>query len=273
MRQQHCVLWVLNDSSSISNHSNEEDEEDGVGQGELCKEDVDALIMRYEAPDERNRWDKPLFKIDLSSSSSFNHNSGVVLPPSPEKQSIPALNINSSSTSSEQTVLYKSVYNMHKLNESLLLDEAVTTTLDKDSIQKKIGIDIDDDNEHDDKHALVQRVDEFLNRFLNESSALVENNSTKKVVTAKLDVLHDTDRITQQIALKVMNAQKTQGGYGCTTVTLANNQNIILDRDITQNDMRKFRRQFIKWIGLHPPDDCSEDGVTLAFLSYIQTQL
>ena len=233
MRQQHCVLWVLNNDAR--NNLNQVE-------GDLSDEEIDALIMRYEAPDERNRWDKPLYRIDLTGSTSNNSD---------------CLTGNNVSNSSEKRVLEKSVYNMHNLSESI----AFSDSMNDESKSDKSNI-----------VPLVQRVDEFLNSFLKGSTALTENISTKKVVAAKTDVLHDIDRVTQQVLTKIMNAQKIQGGYGCTTVEIADKR-VKFEREVTMSDMRKFRRQFIKWIGLHPPSDCSEAGISLTFLEYIQTQL
>jgi protein KTI12 len=83
--QKHCVLWVLNETPSERNTTG----------GRYGKELYDALKMRYEPPDERNRWDRPLYRIDVH--------------PQQERTTATAAG----------DALHQSVYNMHNLSAVL----------------------------------------------------------------------------------------------------------------------------------------------------------
>ena len=83
--EKHGILWVLNRLQVVQ-------EWNTSYSPELLRE----LISRFEPPDERNRWDKPLFTIDVA----------------PAKDETKAVN------SSKTEVLENSVYNMHSLGKA-----------------------------------------------------------------------------------------------------------------------------------------------------------
>ena len=88
----HCVVWCLNDLATVVQWNDKRLATSD--RHTYSKELLESLIGRYEPPDERNRWDKPLYKIDLR-------------PP----------DVRSASLAGE--VLNQSVYNMHNLSEAI----------------------------------------------------------------------------------------------------------------------------------------------------------
>ena len=66
----------------------------------------EELVLRYEPPDERNRWDRPLFCIDVQ-------------PLSTKSSSAATKTMTTASTVSSRQALEKSVYNMHDLSAVL----------------------------------------------------------------------------------------------------------------------------------------------------------
>lgn len=253
-RQQYCVLWLLNDvrysgsgndDVGIQESSNEQADE------ALSEEAMDALVMRYEAPDGRNRWDKPLFKLDLSLYNN-NHNQHQQ-----QQQEI-------KEEMSEKKALQKSVYNMHNLSASM--DEIIKTTTTSLSSQ------------NDDASSLIAAIDDILHTLTHNTTQLNQNTSTKLVVAAKADVLHDVDRITQQAITRIIQTQKLQGSSnsGCRVVHVFSDKStctLELVQEVSLAELRRLRRQFIKWVKLHSVEDGSEQGIVKAFFGYIQAQL
>ena len=129
---RHGVVWVLNDPSvcirwneerkkkriiekmtkrkSLVAGESEVDKNQNIGEGEDNSQEMDCdiseddgyyptsvemeeLMGRYEPPDPRNRWDRPLYRVDMSSSSM--------------------------DTMTEEKTMDRSVYNMHSLRESV----------------------------------------------------------------------------------------------------------------------------------------------------------
>lgn len=93
--EKHGILWVLNRLSVVQQWNKN-----------YSPALLQELISRFEPPDDRNRWDKPLFTVDVAASSnlvsSLNKERGV--------QSI--------ELSSKNEVLENSVYNMHALGQA-----------------------------------------------------------------------------------------------------------------------------------------------------------
>ncbi|KAG7371484.1 chromatin associated protein KTI12 [Nitzschia inconspicua] len=112
----HGILWVLNQPDVVRRWN----ETTGAYPPKL----LDELIQRYEPPDERNRWDRPLFTVDVSACSIQKAASDDA---SDDDDAISSRNKdpNMPNTSSTNQVIMKSqllqqsVYNMHNLGDAL----------------------------------------------------------------------------------------------------------------------------------------------------------
>lgn len=90
---KHGILWVLNQLSVVQQWNKNYSPA-------LLRE----LISRFEPPDSRNRWDNPLFTIDVAATTSSSLFMGG--------------NGSTKNVSSKNEVLEHSVYNMHSLGEA-----------------------------------------------------------------------------------------------------------------------------------------------------------
>jgi len=93
--EKHGILWVLNRLSVVQEWNKN-----------YSPELLQELISRFEPPDDRNRWDKPLFTVDVAAAAN------VALPLTEDKE------VQSKNVSSKNEVLEHSVYNMHALGEA-----------------------------------------------------------------------------------------------------------------------------------------------------------
>ena len=129
--ERHGILWVLNrqdilrewnssrgqlSSTSGTGATTSSSNGGSPSSGNAYDENVlKELIQRYEPPDERNRWDKPLYTVDISS-CAYN----------PEGTASAESNIDEhrssggSSHNVKSDALRQSVYNMHALGDTLL---------------------------------------------------------------------------------------------------------------------------------------------------------
>ncbi|KAK3548875.1 hypothetical protein QTP70_021270 [Hemibagrus guttatus] len=85
----HCLVYCLT-TAALSSDWNKEREDDY----RYSQEILDALILRFEAPDSRNRWDSPLFTIQKEERLPFETISDAILkrkvpPPNQSTQSQP----------------------------------------------------------------------------------------------------------------------------------------------------------------------------------------
>ncbi|KAK1785073.1 hypothetical protein P4O66_018501, partial [Electrophorus voltai] len=89
----HCLVYCLT-SAELSSEWNKERED-----CQYSQEILDALILRFEAPDSRNRWDSPLFTIQKEDTLPFEAISDALFrrkapPPNQSTQSQPLSSTN-----------------------------------------------------------------------------------------------------------------------------------------------------------------------------------
>lgn len=149
--ERHGIVWVLNDPNVCMEWNRKRREAEQIASSATCasseaksgavaekavedwyRDDdmVEELMRRYEPPDERNRWDKPLFRADVgsvvrkqqesaknSSSSSGNNNKNVNN--DIEKRADEEDTTNQKDKSSTDAVLSRTLYDMHSLTEAI----------------------------------------------------------------------------------------------------------------------------------------------------------
>ena len=116
--ERHGILWVLNTHQQIKQWNNtrrsiSKSTNGGKSDTSSYYDDniLQELIQRYEPPDKRNRWDKPLYTIDLSNSSRSRSSSRTSASTSTETTTVTA--------TTKSDTLQQSVYNMHSLGDVL----------------------------------------------------------------------------------------------------------------------------------------------------------
>ena len=284
--ERHGILWVLNRFDRIEEWNSNRPSEKAY-QPALLQE----LIQRYEPPDERNRWDKPLFTVDVTPAASDG--------------------------SSKSEVLHKSVYNMHALSETLGRRKE---TVPVESVQRKpiksafsrakpampvSSNDVTDDNlqpksdlmedgkllaageskgtspsltsnsSEDPKHAktLEQQLDEILDTFLLKVQPLKEGISTQQHIAGDANVLQELDSMTQRLVSALASAQNSNTGGKLVIDVKGFTLSMNYRRPVSLTELRRLRKQYLQWVASHPPDDTTDRGIATSFLSYVEAQL
>jgi tRNA uridine 5-carbamoylmethylation protein Kti12 len=145
--QRHGVLWVLN-SVQVANAWNEqrkskEDDHTSSSLSYLSPNLMDELRQRYEPPDARNRWDHPLYTIDMSNylptqitqeqqqyqERKEEQQGGDNTCPEPNSTSSDFAAPSNANTNHDlaQDALQRSVYNMHALRDTFTNIDVVET--------------------------------------------------------------------------------------------------------------------------------------------------
>ena len=171
--EKHGILWVLNRSSVVQqwnegSTSNSHSPEKKNKQQRYSTELLQELISRYEPPDSRNRWDQPLFTVDVAAAAAALRSDA--LPASNKDEEVVPIK-NEISTRNE--VLEQSVYNMHSLGDAFSNLQPTTTESSvapatsrttkppkKSAFQRKKKITPPDKN----KKKIVAREDDECNR-------------------------------------------------------------------------------------------------------------
>ena len=239
---RYCVVWCLNDIHIVKQW-NAHRQEQNASQA-YPDEVLEALLLRYEPPDARNRWDKPLFCIDVRPPHLRNQEEGIA-----------------------GQVLHHSLYNMHNLSAALPPPSSSTSTdnssalaqqpkgnttssaFKKSAFQKKkttssssapvaltseslsafqaatsngpVPSEMAPSPQHEknptkpaastrwssDASSVQEQVDAFLQQFLGgQVAALHESTSTRSHTAVDANVLHRVDSITQQLCTSLLEA-------------------------------------------------------------------
>eukprot|EP00934_Nitzschia_sp_Nitz4_P005510 Nitzschia sp. Nitz4//scaffold48_size128905//23106//24281//NITZ4_003582-RA/size128905-processed-gene-0.106-mRNA-1//-1//CDS//3329552928//5500//frame0 len=285
--ERHGILWVLNQVSVAEewNSRRESNNKESMYSTELLKE----LIQRYEPPDERNRWDKPLFTIDPLS---------------------PAGGKGSASMSD---AVKKSVYNMHDLADSLststpqdtaettatvpskkVTKSAFTRTKRKPTEQKSAATTAastavaaqdpstsqaasitssQQEGQAKSEHVSVEdQLDEILATFLS-GKELREGTSTKQHVAGDANALAALDATTARLVSTIVSAQTLHIGGLLQVPVGSSSLAMNCKRNVALPELRRLRKQYLQWAGIHPPDDTTEVGIAASFLRYVEEQL
>jgi protein KTI12 len=106
-QQRHGVVWVLNTVETVLRW-NRDRLDDGANE-KYDEALLRELVARYEPPDARNRWDSPLYEIDVRPTSD----------PTVRAEGVDNEPSSKSKPSVLEEVLEHSVYDMHKLSSTL----------------------------------------------------------------------------------------------------------------------------------------------------------
>ncbi|XP_029431816.1 protein KTI12 homolog [Rhinatrema bivittatum] len=83
------------------------------------------------------------------------------------------------------------------------------------------------------------------------------NQSTQSQPFSSTNYLHELDKVTQDVVMAILNAQKTSVPGDVIAVPGAN-EKIELTRTLNMAELRKLRRQFISYTKLHPNENISQ---------------
>jgi protein KTI12 len=284
--ERHGVLWVLNRMNFVEEWNRQRSEQEAY-HPDLLKE----LIQRYEPPDKRKRWDKPLYTIDLTP---------------------PGTPLNDSKSEAVQ----QSVYNMHALGESLGKGPAAVSVAaenpqaasQEDAPTKKpkksafsrtrtpaaatpaqpqpnnSNADITPTDTHstteplkkeeEEEKSLEQQLDEILDSFLLAGQPLKEGNSTRQYIAGNANVLQELDSITQRLISSIASAQNLHTGGKLQLKTAGGIQlSMNCPRRVALPELRRLRKQYLQWVAIHPPEDSTEKGISTSFLKYLEVHV
>jgi len=281
--QKHGVIWLLNNSIVAQEWNRERSVEkpDYFYTLEQMKE----LMMRFEPPDARNRWDKPLWRVDLTPASQKTDNI--------------------TTATAAQDALDKSVYNMHDLGEAINTEAAPkkiasssaastfkkgsgfkkmrssvkTKDLENNVVEEKVKLGESNINPEEPKNAaeksVEEQIDEILDQFLLDVAPLKQGLSTRSNVNAQSNVLNNIDSLTSQVcnAIVAAGAQNYSAStliltqFGEPNIQFACRQNLPLAK------LKRLQKQYVRWVAKAPPQDTSKRGLVESFVRYIEVQV
>lgn len=301
--QKHGVIWTLNREDIAKAWNEDRSKHSDKLDYFYTAEMIDELMSRYEPPDQRNRWDRPLYRVDVHST----------LPTQVfEKLGLPVV-LTSDGDDEDETgnaasaALNRSVYNMHSLSDAIRdtsQSKVVTTSIGtKSGFKRRIGkvskTLVNTENKESSYKNSEQKSEKgakceekttereiksmealikvILDSFLLDVVPLKAGLSTSIQRNAETNVLHDVDSISQKTMNAFISAQKNiSAGGGRIIVPIGSSgesRSFDLRRQVKAIEVKRLRRQYVKWVTSNPPKDSSEEGIANSFLSYLGNQI
>jgi len=102
-----------------------------------------------------------------------------------------------------------------------------------------------------------------------ERKAANPNSATAPQILTETNYVHEFDKITQDIISKILEAQNT--GLPGDAITLPKtDKKFVLSKKVGLQELRKWKRQFLKISQLHPPP---VNEIADAFAEYLTTNI
>jgi hypothetical protein len=120
-----------------------------------------------------------------------------------------------------------------------------------------------------------EQIDSILNEFLLNVAPLKEGMSTRQNVNAQSNVLHQVDSLTLQVCNHIVAAQQAHPG-SYSTITLEQFGEPIrlkCHRLVPLTELKRLRKQYIRWVTKIPPDDTSSRGLVVSFVRHLEAQI
>ena len=268
---------------------------------------MDELVLRFEPPDEKNRWENPLYKVDVSSVLPWgkdtkvedqdeskvgkqendgtddviaNQMKDLVVKDNTEPPTQPAA-VKKKSASGFKRRTRKSAQQKMCTTEiaAPVAPANVPSSMASRNLKSDTGADNSDTKEQA-KQKMEDVIDNILNSFLTNTAPLQEGLSTISQVSADSNALNLIDNITQRVNNDILKAQKAAslsasvGGRIFIDNGKRGRRTISLSKPMYVNELRTFRRQFLKWIAGHPmPNGTGEEDIVENYIAYIETSL
>lgn len=321
--ERHGVIWIMGSSSdgdanrtvgatSVSDELAKtrnrqrrdinNDDLDGYYQDD---ETLDALVLRYEPPDDKNRWENPLYKVDVTSVLPWGKDGTLVIPADDGINSNTPLKKNPKEDSNMKEPIendpkpviqsasgFKRRSKKTTASEPRLSVQHPVSSISKP--QSRVPFSMASRNLtavasstaelcNPMKQKMEDVIDEILDSFFISTAPLQEGMSTLKLVSAESNVLNEADSLTQRInneilqALNMAIAQSETSTSGMKRITIENGKRqrtMKLSKPLHVDELRNCRRQFLKWISTHPMQaGTMEEDIVDVYISFIESNV
>mmetsp|Transcript_18981 Transcript_18981/g.28433 ORF Transcript_18981/g.28433 Transcript_18981/m.28433 type:complete len:492 (+) Transcript_18981:105-1580(+) len=126
-------------------------------------------------------------------------------------------------------------------------------------------------------------IDAILDSFLLDVEPLKEGQSTKLSTAAATNVLNDVDSISHDVGTALLNVQQnssssyigsgSSGGKVVVPIGSGKTFSVQVNKTVSVLEVKRLRRQYVRWVKDHPPKDASQVGIAISFLSFLENNL
>jgi protein KTI12 len=283
--ERHGTVWITGSSDELAKQRNRRrkelinpDDNDGHYQDD---EVMDDLVLRFEPPDERNRWENPLYTVDLSrvlpwdANGTLETSNGSVKEAASQMQS---LTIQDDTTKEVKPIKTASGFKRNKKTKpraapSAAAQPTITQAETPSGPMSMASRNLTASSNPTDSsiQTIEQIIDQILQSFLIKTQPLKEGMSTALHANAESNALNRVDATSQRINNEILRLQKIPSDK--ISIPLGEKQCIfVLNEALNANELRNYRRQFLKWTSSHPMEDgISEEEIGENYVKYIET--
>lgn len=276
------------------------DDRDGHYQDDAT---LDGLVMRYEPPDNKNRWENPLYAVDVTgvlpwgkdgtlevNAELFEENSEMAESLAGEMKELSVEENLSKSSAASKPVIKSASGFKRRGNKSAQQQASVQNpqsailtplplSMASRNLKQDVSCSVPEQCNNGRKPKMEEVIDNILDSFLINVAPLQESMSTRKHVPTESNVLNQIDNITQHINNEILKAQKaaslSASVGGKIFINYDNSRRAMnLSKQLYLNELRNIRKGFLKWTAGHPmPAGTTEKAMVEIYISYIESNI
>lgn len=242
------------------------------------------LWKRFEAPNDANRWDNPLFKVKNTASENSTTSTSTDAAPSSVEVAVDTVIQPKSLKSSWKPKKKKATDGSDSIAEAATADAAPSSssavasssssaTDDASSASRNtLSISGTKVTDADDLSQFVELPTIFpaLTDYLLHANLPLPNSSTVAAAHAQADLLYELDRTSQRITQMIM-AHQADALEGTPLKFTDYDRVLTLNRLISPGELQRYRSQFVKVHSQHPPTTSVAVGVS--FIEFLGLHL
>jgi tRNA uridine 5-carbamoylmethylation protein Kti12 len=240
--------------------------------------------MRFEKPNSSNRWDKPLFYVDMTPPKDQKEGSSETIPPSEQIEQELKSVIDIESPPELSAVVPEAapvtVFSSWKSAKKSSSSQSIVTTctsIQESDHQKGVyfsGNKVSDLNSEENRTEATSTpemvIDEIISYF-ETAIAPTPNLATKPIRHAGPELLYQLDRVSQTI-VQLITAHQQEHTDGTPLVLKEFNSHLLtLPRYVGAQELQRLRRQFVKMNSSHPPENSIDVGGK--FVEFLRNQI
>ena len=251
------------------------------------------LRRRFEAPSESNRWDKPLFHVNMSvletscaktnQENSGKHesscNSGNITSQATLHNQV---RVNTADQKADEITTTTTVFSSWKSNksksrqvdDSSLSSQSInTTTFPVKKFTSKSNVYFSGSRAVGAVEAsgdCPETVVQSICSYFRTAEAPQPNAATNTVKHSCANLLYEIDKVSQVITQQIVKHQQAQGQSAPLVFKEYDSYSLLLPRQMSMAELQRHRRQYLKVNSQHPPDSAEDVGKN--FLEFLTNQ-
>jgi tRNA uridine 5-carbamoylmethylation protein Kti12 len=277
-----CVVWV-----TLDDHEAEKRHEMRKAKGEDSYSDAifHELRQRFEVPVVKNRWEAPLFEVNMAPDEHQNQNDSLFSSTSDSsvfnKLETMTADVAATCISSpvstpieggKKKTTFRRIVKKSQSNDSTITTATATSV---SSENKKDGTSLDGAlwfsgstvrRDEVRGHTAVQVCD-AIHAYLVDAKTLVASQSTVRVPHGEADLVYELDNVSQQIVTAINTHQRDPSGEGAPVIFKKYDRSLTLNRVVTLAELVRHKKQFVKVNSMYPPSSTSAIGS--AFIDFL----